>query len=138
MFDLAAIFKGVQQDDIRTASLPGDDFRGADGAWFYRIKPEVAHAYADWLVKGDETASRRLVPVVVKNGTTTPGLAQHAVAQLKALGYTDVQNGGNADRPRVQMAALKSPAKPEVPGRFCSTPASPIPTPPGHREPCWA
>jgi len=114
LLDLAAIFKGVQQDDIRTASLPGDDFRGADGAWLYRIKPEVAHAYADWLVKGDETASRRLVTVVVKNGTQTPGLAQHAVAQLKTLGYTDVQNGGNADRPHFQMAALKSPAKPEA------------------------
>lgn len=114
LLDLAAIFKGVQQSDIRTASLPGDDFRGADGAWLYRIKPEVAQAYADWLVKGDETASRRLVTVVVKNGTQTPGLAQHAVAQLKTLGYADVQNGGNADRPRLQMAALKSPAKAEV------------------------
>jgi len=114
LLDLAAIFKGVQQDDIRTASLPGDDFRGADGAWLYRIKPAVAHAYADWLVKGDETAARRLVTVVVKNGTQTPGLAQHAVSQLKTLGYADVQNGGNADRPRLQMAALKSPAKPEV------------------------
>ena len=110
LFDLAAIFKGVQQNDIRTASLPGDDFRGADGAWFYRIQPEVAHAYADWLVKGDETAARRLVTVVVKNGTQTPGLAQHAVEQLKAMGYADVQNGGNADRPRFQMAALKAPA----------------------------
>ncbi len=115
LFDLAAIFKGIQQGDIRTASLPGDDFRGADGAWLYKIKPEVAHAYADWLVKGDETAARRLVTVVVKNGTTTPGLAQRAVEQLKALGYTDVQNGGNADRPRLQMAGLKSPAKPEAP-----------------------
>ena len=111
LFDLAAIFKGVQQGDIRTASLPGDDFRGEGGAWLYRIKPDIAHAYADWLVKGDETASRRLVTVVVKNGTLTPGLAQHAVEQLKAMGYADVQNGGNADHPRLQMAALKSPAK---------------------------
>lgn len=115
LFDLAAIFKGVQQNDIQTAALPGDDFRGKDGAWLYKIKPEVAHAYADWLVKGDPNAARRLVPVVVKNGTSTPGLAQHAVAQLKALGYTDVQNGGNAPSPRVQMADLKSPAKAETP-----------------------
>ena len=28
LFDLAAIFKGVQQSDIKTASIPGDDFRG--------------------------------------------------------------------------------------------------------------
>jgi len=115
LFDLAAIFKGVQQSDIRTASLPGDDFRGADGAWFYRITPESAHAYADWLVKGDETAPRRIVTVVVKNGTQTPGLAQRAVDQLKAMGYTDVQNGGNADHPRLQMAGLKGAAGAEAP-----------------------
>lgn len=113
LLDLAAIFKGVQQDDIQTASLPGDDFRGADGAWLYRIKPDIAHAYADWLVKGDPTAPRRLVTVVVKNGTSTPGLAQRAVEQLRATGYTDVQNGGNADRPPLQMASVKS--KPETP-----------------------
>ena len=109
LLDLAAIFKGVQQSDIQTASIPGDDFRGVDGAWFYKIKPEVAHAYADWLVKGDETASRQLIPVIVKNGTGTPGLAQHVVAVLRAQGYTDVRNGGNAAKPKMQMAALKSP-----------------------------
>ena len=115
LFDLAAIFKGVQQSDIQTASIPGDDFRGADGAWFYRITTEVAHAYADWLVKGDETAPRRIVTVVVKNGTPTPGLAQRAVDQLRAMGYTNVQNGGNADHPRIQMAGLKAAAKGGVP-----------------------
>ena len=118
LLDLAAIFKGVQQGDIQTASLPGDDFRGKDGAWLYRITPEVAHAYADWLVKGDETATRRLVPVVVQNGTTTPGLAQYAVTQLKALGYTDVRNGGNAPVPKLQLTsapAVPSKTRPEVP-----------------------
>ena len=115
LLDLAAIFKGVQQNDIQTASLPGDDFRGKDGAWLYRITPEVAHAYADWLVKGDETATRRLVPVVVENGTATPGLAQYAVSQLKALGYTDVRNGGNAAAPKLQLtSAPVAPAKTEL------------------------
>ena len=47
------------------------------------------------------------MPVVVKNGTGTPGLAQHAVAQLKLLGYTDVQNGGNADRPIARHAHVQ-------------------------------
>lgn len=111
LFDLAAIFKGVQQDDIQTASLPGEDFRGPGGAWLYRVDKDVAHAYADWLVKGDESAARRLVPVVVENGTSVPGLAGRAVAQLKALGYTDVTNGGNAPHPRLQMAsATQRPA----------------------------
>lgn len=111
LLDLAAIFKGVQQNDIQTASIPGDDFRGENGAWLYKIKPEVAHAYADWLVKGDESASRRLVTVVVKNGTTTPGLAQHVVALLRLQGYTDVRNGGNAVKPKMEMADLKTSGK---------------------------
>jgi LCP family protein required for cell wall assembly len=115
LFDIAAIFKGVQQSDIQTASLPGTDFRGPGGAWDYAIKPEVAHAYANWLVKGDETASRSLVPVVIKNGTSVPGLAQFAVDQLKAQGYTDVRNGGNAaPAARIHLASSTAAAKPEA------------------------
>ena len=89
LFDIAAIFKGIQQQDIQTASIPGDDFRGPNGAWDYAIKPEVAHAYANWLIKGDQTAARPLTPLIIKNGTSMPGLAQYAVNQLKAQGYTD-------------------------------------------------
>lgn len=112
LFDLAAIFHGVQQDDIRTATLPGEDFRGEDGAWLYRLYPDKMKAYVDWLVRGDETASRRLVPVVVKNGTGVPGLAQRAVEQLKANGYTDVSNGGNASpaASAVQLTAMTKDA----------------------------
>jgi len=115
LFDLAAIFKGVQQEDIRTASLPGEDYKSDAGAWMTHVDPDVAHAYADWLVKGDDTAARKIVTVVVKNGTVTPGLAQHAVAQLKLMGYTEVQNGGNADRPKVRLTSAETPTATGVP-----------------------
>lgn len=105
LFDLAALFRGVQQDDIRTASIPGDDFRGPNGEWFYRLDMKQAHALTDWLVKGDEGASRHLVPVIVRNGTKVPGLAGRVVAQLQAAGFTDVTNGGNATAPKVQLAS---------------------------------
>lgn len=105
IFDLAAIFKGVQPDDIQTASLPGDDFRGPQGAWFYRLDMAKAHAYVDWLVRGDGTAARRLVPVVVRNGTPVPHLAETVVEELKANGYTDVRNGGDAPRQAVHLTA---------------------------------
>ena len=114
LFDIAAIFKRVQQSDIQTASIPGEDFRGPGGAWDYAIKPEVAHAYANWLIKGDETASRSLVPVIVKNGTSVPGLAQFAVDQLKAQGYTDVHNGGNAAPAHIHLASSTTGTKPEA------------------------
>jgi LCP family protein required for cell wall assembly len=110
LFDLAALFHGVQQDDIRTASLPGDDFRGPKGEWYYRINPKQSRAYVDWLVRGDDTASRRLVPVVVQNGTHMPGLAARVAAQLQASGYTDVRNGGNVARARVQLTAAQTGA----------------------------
>ncbi len=112
LFDIAAIFKGIQQKDIQTASLPGTDFRGPGGAWDYAIKPQVAHAYADWLIKGHETAARSLVPVVIKNGTSVPGLAQFAVDQLKAQGYTNIRNGGNAVPAHIHLASATTAAKP--------------------------
>lgn len=112
LLDLAFIFRGVQPDDIRTATLPGDDFRGKDGAWLYRLYPDKAKAYVDWLIKGNETASRRLVPVIVENGTATPGLAQRVVTQLKMFGFTDVRNGGNASPAkgkRLHLTAAETP-----------------------------
>ena len=89
---------------------------------WYKVRLGSAHAYADWLVKGDETAARRLVPVIVKNGTATPGLAQHAVAQLKLQGYTDVQNGGNAlpgkSSSNVHLTGALAALDRKRPGRF--------------------
>ena len=105
LYDLAAIFKGIQPDDIQTASLPGDSFRDPKGVWFYRLDMPQARAYTDWLVRGEATAARRLVAVVVKNGTATPGLAQRVVEQLKQDGYSDVRNGGNAAKSMVRLTA---------------------------------
>lgn len=112
LFDLAAIFRGAQPDDIQTASLPGDDFRGPKGEWFYKLDPEKSKAYVDWLIRGDSTASRRLVAVTVRNGTKIPGLARRAVEQLKAAGYAEVHNGGNAPRPFVQLTGGDLPKTP--------------------------
>lgn len=119
LLDLAFIFRGVQPEDIRTATLPGEDFRGTDvnHAWFYRLYPDKAKAYVDWLIRGNETASRRLVPIVVENGTATPGLAQRVVTQLKTFGYTDVRNGGNAT-PRTGKKLHLTAAKTDAPSTF--------------------
>ena len=93
---LAAIYHGVQQDDIRTATLPGEGYQDKKGLWFFRLYPNKAKAYVDWLIRGDEAGARRLTPVVVKNGSGVPRLAAMAVAVLRSHGYTDVRNGGNA------------------------------------------
>ena len=114
LLDLAAIYHGIQPEDIRTASLPGDDFRGPDGAWFYKLYPDKMKAYVDWLVRDDPTRIEHTTPIIVKNGTGVPGLAEAVVRDLKEHGYTDVQNGGNAEKPRVQMATVGGPAKPAL------------------------
>ena len=106
LYDLAAIYRDIQPEGIKTATLPGDDFQDAKGIWFYRLDMPKARAYTDWLVRGDETAARRLVPVVVTNGTAKAGLAQRVVGVLRANGYTDVRNGGNAADSQVQMTAM--------------------------------
>jgi LCP family protein required for cell wall assembly len=114
LFSLANIYKGVQQNDIRTASLPGDDFRGPNGEWFYRLYPDQMRAYVDWLVRDDPTAIQHLATIVVQNGTPVPGLAEDVVTQLKEDGYTHVMNGGNAPRPKVELAGMTK-GKPMLP-----------------------
>jgi len=103
--DLAAIYKGVQPQDIQTASLPGEDFHGPGGAWDYRLFPDQMKAYVDWLVRGNEAAARQLTPVVIRNGTSVPGLAAHAGSILRSQGYVDIRVIAGSERPRVHMAA---------------------------------
>ena len=82
LFDLANLYKGMKPEDIRTASLPGEDFHGPHGAWDYRLYPDKMKAYVDWLVRDDPTRIEHDTPIVVKNGTGVPGLAETVVQDL--------------------------------------------------------
>ena len=75
------------------------------GPGMYRLYPDKMRAYVDWLVRDDPTRIEHQIPIVVKNGTGVPGLAETVVRTLKEQGYTDVQNGGNAPKPKVQLTA---------------------------------
>ena len=112
LLDLATLYKGIQPDDIRTASLPGDDFHGPHGEWFYKLFPDQMKAYVNWLVRDNPTDIEHLTTVIVKNGTSTPGLAEDVVRQLKDQGFTDVQNGGNASHPKMRFASTGGAQKP--------------------------
>ncbi|MGO8671976.1 MAG: LCP family protein [Capsulimonadaceae bacterium] len=90
LLELARIYASIQPDEIRTASLPGEDFHGPHGGWDYRLYPDKMKAYLDWLVRGNPAASRQLVRVLIANGTSVPDLATHAADQLRKQGYTDV------------------------------------------------
>jgi LCP family protein required for cell wall assembly len=90
--DLAALFRGMQQSDVVTASLDGTDARGTDGAWLIVLDPVQVRDYVDWLVKGNEPAVWGITPVIVKS----PGgrsVAANVVDQLQSAGFTDVSTG---------------------------------------------
>lgn len=96
ILDLAAIFHGVQQDDVTTAQLPGTDSTAPNGGSIVLLDDKQKELYTDWLMHGDAAAGRTLTPVVVLNATMVPGLASKAADALRATGYGNTTVGGNA------------------------------------------
>jgi LCP family protein required for cell wall assembly len=89
LFDLAALFHGANPDtDVTTASLNGEDANGPYGASIMLVDRNVAKAYCDWLVNGNENAVRALTPVRIANATSTQGLAARASSAIVAAGFT--------------------------------------------------
>ncbi|MDR3707279.1 MAG: LCP family protein [Capsulimonadaceae bacterium] len=93
LFDLGALFHGVNQDDIETAQIPGTDEKGSGGMYLMKLDEDKMNLLVDWLLRGNETSGRAVTPVVVRNGTKVTGLAMSAGETLKACGYTDVHVG---------------------------------------------
>jgi LCP family protein required for cell wall assembly len=92
LFDLAAMFHGLDQDNqVTTASMVGKDGKGPNGVYVMVVDHKQALEYVDWLVNGNEAAGRALTPVRIANGTTTDGLAAQAVGLVKQAGFTDAK-----------------------------------------------
>ncbi|MBC8139166.1 MAG: LCP family protein [Fibrella sp.] len=87
LFALLLLFKGLQTEQMQTATLEGHGFtpRGAT----YRFVPDERkkQAMVEWLLKGDEAAANRLTVVTVRNGTTVPGLARRVATLLCNQGF---------------------------------------------------
>jgi LCP family protein required for cell wall assembly len=96
MLALAALFKGLQTNEMQTATLEGRGLAPRGGTYRFIPDERKKQAMVDWLLKGDETAARRLTAVAVQNGTGTPGLARRVAALLRDQGF-DAQSTGNAD-----------------------------------------
>ncbi|HEX5322804.1 MAG TPA: LCP family protein [Capsulimonadaceae bacterium] len=95
--DLGRLYYNMPPDDLVTAQLPGEDFRGPNGAADTKLDDDKAKLYVQWLIQGDSNAARALTPVVVENGTKTSGVAQKAVVALRSYGYTNVRVGNTSD-----------------------------------------
>ncbi len=88
--DLGVIFHGIDPaNDVVTASLIGDDARGAHGEYVMSVDQNQAKQYVAWLVNGDENAGRALTSVRVVNATSISGLASTATNALKGYGYAN-------------------------------------------------
>jgi hypothetical protein len=98
LFDLGAIFHSVQQDDILTAQLTGDDAHGPNGAYVMKLHDDEVRLMSSWLLQGDDSAGRALTPVIVKNGTKMEGLAQRTADYLKTYGYLNAKVGSYSEK----------------------------------------
>lgn len=93
---LAVLFKGVQPEQMQTASLTGDNVM-IGGLSYYRPDPDKMAAQVDWLLRGDESAAYRLTVVTVKNGSGVRGAARHVADLLREQGF-DAKSAGNVPR----------------------------------------
>lgn len=90
---LAGIFKGSSGESMGGGTIPGTDDTST-GAYYYVMDEERAKATIDWLLKGDDTAAKKLCRVSIKNSTKVKGAAKAAADILDEDGY-NAQSEGN-------------------------------------------
>jgi hypothetical protein len=83
---LGSMFHGVPQENITAASLVGDD-KMVGNASVFLLDEKSVPLYVGWLIQGNDADERALTPVIVKNGTSDPTIAQQAMDKLSAAGY---------------------------------------------------
>ncbi|MDX1934206.1 MAG: LCP family protein [Capsulimonadales bacterium] len=101
IFALVSLFHDIKSDRMESGTLKGygkmsSSALGGRG-FFFHVDEEKKQAMVDWLLRGDEPASRRLTVVEVRNGTDTVGVGNRFAERLRSEGY-DVRSVGNADR----------------------------------------
>jgi len=92
---LATLFRGAADGAMDTVVLEGEESTQG-GAFYILLDENRARATVDWIIKGDETAGRRMVRVAVYNATDIPGAARKLADKLKEEGY-DARSVGNCD-----------------------------------------
>jgi polyisoprenyl-teichoic acid--peptidoglycan teichoic acid transferase len=107
---LATLFRGKSLGRAPSATLPGsDDMSG--GVYYYVPNRERAQLTVQWLLKGDESAGRKLVRVVVLNGSDVKGAAREAAQSLEGEGYTVTVGGRQSDAPEQTAVEYRKAAQ---------------------------
>ncbi|HEY0867854.1 MAG TPA: LCP family protein [Fimbriimonas sp.] len=113
---LATIVKNSGADNMPSATLPGSDAMRR-GVYYYDLDVERSQAMVEWLIHGNEAAMRRLVRVVIRNGTSTPGMARKLAEMLDGMGYEASAVGNAAESTKSQVLfrqAAYQPAAEEI------------------------
>lgn len=89
IYALAALFRGIQPDQIASGSLVGEGT--VRGTYYFLPDPVKTRAFVDWLLLGDEAAANRVTSVAVENATDIPGAARRAADHLRSEAGFDAQ-----------------------------------------------
>lgn len=104
---LATLFRGATKGTMVSATVPGSDTK-KNGVYFFELDTERAKETVDWILRGDESAAKKLVRVSVKNGTKVQGVAKLLAAKLVEQGYTATSNGNSVPSPVTNIVYQKA------------------------------
>ena len=104
---LATLFKGTSNGSMVSGIVPGVDAKKA-GVYFYVIDKVRAKDTINWIIRGDDSAAKRLVRIGIKNGTKVQGAAKSLVDKLTKEGYTASSQGNAAATPVTLIAYQKA------------------------------
>jgi hypothetical protein len=98
MLALARIFYDTQVEQVVTESIPARSVM-IDEISYLEVNDEAKKNLVDWLLRGDETAARRLLDVAVLNGCRSRSMTAAVTEQLRAMEYdaTYVGRAGRSD-----------------------------------------
>ena len=109
---LGTLFKGTSRNAMVSGTLPGSDSM-RNGVYFFALDKERSQSMVDWIIKGDESAAKRLIRISVKNGTKIQGVAKTIAGNLSDEGY-QAQSMGNAPPATVTLVTFQKAAHEEV------------------------
>ena len=104
---LAALLKGSSKGSMVSGTVPGKDTK-KNGVYFFELDAERSKATIDWILRGDDSAAKKLVRVSIKNGTKVPGVAKMLAAKLVDQGYTATSNGNAVPSPVTNIVYQKA------------------------------
>lgn len=89
LYALAALYRGIQPDQIASGTLTGEGT--LQGTYYFIPDAKKTRAFVDWLLLGDETAANRVTQVAVENATQVSGAARRTADLLRSQAGFDAQ-----------------------------------------------